>query len=168
MGVLLNDTSPETLTVTAFDATSTGYATVVVSPDGSLEYTPLASFWGADTFSYTATNEEGGESSATVTVHVAPASPWVNEVQTNAGGFTIDGEPLPERAGVTVAAGGDINGDGLDDMLLSTHDLFDWADSAERVYVVFGKADRENIDLVDIANGIGGFVLYGEFINSDL
>ncbi|MGE0496000.1 MAG: Ig-like domain-containing protein [Vulcanimicrobiota bacterium] len=66
-GVLRNDPIPAP--VTGFTNPTQG-GTVQVNTDGSFNYTPLAGFQGADTFTYTITNG-GGQSTATVTVNVA-------------------------------------------------------------------------------------------------
>ena len=161
-GLLSNDTPLDTLSVTSFDATSTEGATVLVHPDGSVEYTPVDAFWGIDTFSYTATDSEGGEADATVTVHVAPASIPMADVEASAGGFIIENEPAHTMLGETVRSAGDINGDGLDDLLLSAPFYNGVANTDGRTYVVFGKADAETVDLADVASGVGGFVIDGE------
>ncbi len=81
-GVLSNDTDPDasdTLTVTAFDATSSQGATVVVNANGSYSYDPRSSaILGAlnegqtleDTFTYTVSDGQGGQDVATVRITV--------------------------------------------------------------------------------------------------
>jgi VCBS repeat-containing protein len=81
-GVLSNDTDPDAntaLTVTAFDATSTRGATVVVGANGSYTYDPRTSVElgnlaeGAtleDTFTYTVSDGQGGTDVATVRITV--------------------------------------------------------------------------------------------------
>ncbi|HHC78266.1 MAG TPA: hypothetical protein ENK46_00175, partial [Flavobacteriia bacterium] len=58
------------ITVTAFDAVSTGGGTVVVNPNGTFTYTPLGGYTGLDTFTYTITNESGLTDTATVRINV--------------------------------------------------------------------------------------------------
>ncbi len=74
LAVLANDSAApdvgETLTITAAGPASHG--TVTVEPGGAhLLYTPAAGYTGADTFSYTVSDGNGGQASATVTVTVA-------------------------------------------------------------------------------------------------
>ena len=72
-GVLANDSDPDTgdtLTVTAFDATSANGGTVAVNGDGSFSYTPTFGFTGTDTFGYTISDGNGGTDTATVTISV--------------------------------------------------------------------------------------------------
>jgi len=68
--VLDNDTDDDgdTLTATLVDTPSDG--TVSLSADGSFEYTPDAGFVGEDSFTYEASDGNGGTDQATVTVNV--------------------------------------------------------------------------------------------------
>ncbi|MEC7765239.1 MAG: Ig-like domain-containing protein [Pseudomonadota bacterium] len=68
--VLANDSDPDgdTLTVDSYTQASNG--TVSDGPNGSLTYTPNADFVGTDTFTYTITDGNGGQDTATVTVVV--------------------------------------------------------------------------------------------------
>ena len=73
-------------------------------------------------------------------------------------GFRIDGAASSDEAGASVAAAGDMNGDGLDDLLVGAPGgglLF----SAGAAYVVFGQETSTNVDLD--ALGAGGFQMTG-------
>ncbi|HTV19993.1 MAG TPA: VCBS repeat-containing protein [Polyangiaceae bacterium] len=61
-----------------------------------------------------------------------------------------------------VAGGGDVNGDGLDDLLVGVQIIFGAGD----VYVVFGKSDREPVDLPLLASQGQGFQITGRTQNS--
>jgi hypothetical protein len=69
-------------------------------------------------------------------------------------------------AGHSVSSAGDVNGDGLDDLIVGARA----ADPSNKLnagksYVVFGKKDNTNaIELSDIVAGTGGFVINGELI----
>ncbi|PWS38984.1 hypothetical protein DFH01_06995 [Falsiroseomonas bella] len=75
------------------------------------------------------------------------------DVAAGTGGFRITGANPGEAAGMRLAALGDVNGDGLADMLLGSTGL---------AYVVFGKADTAEVSLADVANGLGGFAILPE------
>jgi hypothetical protein len=70
-------------------------------------------------------------------------------------GFVIDGAAPGANAGRFVSGAGDVNGDGLDDVLISAAG----ADQAPEVYVVFGKVDVAPVSLA--ALGAGGFPIRG-------
>ncbi|WP_241502527.1 integrin alpha, partial [Bathymodiolus azoricus thioautotrophic gill symbiont] len=81
------------------------------------------------------------------------------------GGFVINGEAASDYSGSSVSSAGDVNGDGLDDLIVGAS----YADpsgkpGAGKSYIVFGKADSSAIDLSVIANAsnpLGGFVING-------
>ncbi len=75
------------------------------------------------------------------------------------GGFVINGQCVRDWSGQSVASAGDVNGDGLADLIIGA----DGADAyAGRSYVVFGKSSSTAINLAAIAGGTGGFVVYGQ------
>ena len=77
-------------------------------------------------------------------------------------GFQINGESAGDQAGVSVSGAGDVNGDGLDDLLIGSPGA---ANGNGRTYVVFGKTGTSvrapDINLSDISDGNGGFVVQG-------
>lgn len=82
-------------------------------------------------------------------------------------GFILNGEAAYDRSGYSVAGGGDVNGDGIDDLIVGT--FFAHAngiDRAGRSYVVFGSAASlpNPFDLSSL-DGSNGFVLNGEAAN---
>ncbi|MFN7229828.1 MAG: Ig-like domain-containing protein, partial [Synechococcaceae cyanobacterium] len=82
------------------------------------------------------------------------------------GGFVINGQAAYDNSGISVASAGDVNGDGLDDLLVGAFNSDPAAGaSAGRSYVVFGKATTSAIHLSAIANGSGGFVINGQATN---
>jgi predicted secreted protein len=84
----------------------------------------------------------------------------LSAVSAGTGGFVINGQSAGDISGASVAAAGDVNGDGLADLLVSaTASDPDNLVDAGRTYLVFGKASGNAIDLLAVANGIGGFVI---------
>ena len=71
-------------------------------------------------------------------------------------GFTFEGENRSDRSGVAVSGVGDVNGDGLDDILVG-------ADSTGDSYVVFGnrRVGSRGIIKASQLNGRNGFVIEG-------
>jgi hypothetical protein len=78
------------------------------------------------------------------------------------GGFAMVGETEGDGSGRSVSGAGDVNGDGLDDVIVGAPWTDLWGDYAGRTYVVFGKGDTDEVSLADVAEGIGGFILDGE------
>ena len=73
-GLLGNDLDLESdpLSVTAFDNVSANGGTVIVNADGSFTYTPPVDFSGADSFTYTLDDGNGGSDIATANITVSP------------------------------------------------------------------------------------------------
>ena len=78
-------------------------------------------------------------------------------------GFVIQGESGADLSGISVSTAGDINGDGLTDLIIGAKDAAAPAGVySGRSYVVYGKANATAINLADVKLGVGGFVIYGE------
>ena len=81
----------------------------------------------------------------------------VASLATNSAGFTITGAASYDQAGFSVSGGGDINGDGLSDLLIGA--LGAGNGGSAHAYVVFGKTDFTDINISALAQGIGGFAI---------
>ncbi|MES2771043.1 MAG: putative Ig domain-containing protein, partial [Pseudomonadota bacterium] len=75
------------------------------------------------------------------------------------GGFALNGEIAYGWSGNAVSSAGDVNGDGLADLMISNGRGVTAGEEAGRTYIVFGKQDTRAIDLSAVAEGRGGFVL---------
>lgn len=75
----------------------------------------------------------------------------------------IDNLSGGDRLGSSVSAAGDVNGDGFDDVIIGApNDDPSADDGAGRGYVVYGKADSNDVDLTDVLKGEGGFAINGD------
>jgi hypothetical protein len=128
----------------AGDVNGDGLADVIVGapdadPNGQNSGRAYVVFGKADTFGVSLTDVAGG-----------------------VGGFVLNGDAAFDHSGSSVSGAGDVNGDGLADVIVSAPDADPNGTSSGRAYVVFGKADTDPVSLADVAQGAGGFVLDGE------
>ena len=77
----------------------------------------------------------------------------LNNISTGTGGFAINGATSGSEAGLSVSEAGDVNGDGLGDLLVGAPRS---NSNAGEAYVVFGKADTTAVNLSSIIAGNGG------------
>ena len=87
----------------------------------------------------------------------------LSAIASGTGGFVINGESAGDKSGISVSSAGDVNGDGLDDLIVGAYQADpSGKSSAGKSYVIFGKQDNAAINLSAIATGTGGFVINGE------
>lgn len=78
-------------------------------------------------------------------------------------GFQISGEAANDYVGKTVAAAGDINGDGIQDFIVSASGIDPNGSSSGGAYVVFGRLSGFPAELnLSTLNGANGFQINGE------
>ncbi|MDO8705889.1 MAG: FG-GAP-like repeat-containing protein, partial [Sulfuricaulis sp.] len=110
----------------------------------------------------------GGQAGRSYVVFGTAATAPINlsAIAAGTGGFVINGECAGgDRSGSSVASAGDINGDGLADLIIGALTSYAVGNQAGRSYVVFGQTANTAINLSDIANNIGGFVINGQCAN---
>ncbi|MEI6797808.1 MAG: hypothetical protein WCO04_01150, partial [Pseudomonadota bacterium] len=86
---------------------------------------------------------------------------WQIEGGSGTGGFVIKGVSQSDFSGKSVSSAGDVNGDGLDDLIVGAPGDDPNGESSGASFVVFGKTDGTTIDLSTIEAGTGGFVING-------
>jgi hypothetical protein len=92
----------------------------------------------------------------------------LSDVVNGKGGFAINSSYVSGRSGYSVSGAGDVNGDGLDDLIVGVpgQGTGGYTDRPGASYVVFGKPGTEAVDLALIEAGSGGgFVIRGEGVN---
>ncbi|MFM1891744.1 MAG: hypothetical protein RLZ44_821, partial [Pseudomonadota bacterium] len=75
------------------------------------------------------------------------------------GGFVINGQCFSDNSGWSVSSSGDVNGDGLADLIVGAPQS---ASSAGRSYVVYGQTGTTAVDLSAVDESSGGFVINGQ------
>ncbi len=82
-------------------------------------------------------------------------------------GFVINGIDAEDRSGYSVSCAGDVNGDGVDDLIIGAHRADPNGDSSGESYIVFGGAGVGASGAVKLASldGSNGFVLNGIAVN---
>jgi hypothetical protein len=86
----------------------------------------------------------------------------LSAVEAGNGGFVINGEASGDKSGQSVAGAGDVNGDGLADVIIGAYLADAAAKRVGRSYVVFGKTGTAAVDLSAVAGGSAGFAISGE------
>ncbi len=78
-------------------------------------------------------------------------------------GFIIQGDAASDRAGYSVSSAGDVNGDGIDDLIVGAPGGDDGGSGAGEAYVIYGKAGstRTVLDLTGLAAS-DGFLIQGD------
>lgn len=125
-------------------------ATVVITSTGDITYTPGVAFAPSnlnfgdepvvDTFTYTveANNVPGLTAAATVQIVVEPNNEFELSTIDSDDGTVFNGAAMNDQAGFNVASLGDINGDGYDDIAISSVTEGTNAPGSGATYIVYG------------------------------
>ena len=137
---------------------------------------PSGELWKQETVTITAVDTEGGRGTATFTVttraviDVSALAP--------ARGFIIQGDAAGDRLGWSVSEAGDVNGDGLDDLIVGAPPGDDGGNTAGEAYIVYGKTgdgtqfgeamgSRQVLDTTSLVPA-AGFIIQGDSENDQL
>ncbi|MCL1629536.1 VCBS domain-containing protein [Roseibaca sp. V10] len=85
----------------------------------------------------------------------------LSAIEAGTGGFVINGVSAGDRSGYSVSSAGDVNGDGLDDLIVGADNDDPNGDRSGASFVVFGKTDGTAVELSDVEAATGGFVING-------
>ena len=85
----------------------------------------------------------------------------LSDVMGGNGGFVINGGSAGDDSGKSVSSAGDVNGDGLSDLLVGAPGNNTNGPASGTSYVVFGKAAGAAVELSVVSLGIGGFAING-------
>ena len=166
----IDDTSAENI----ITALRTGTVLTLTPGDAS---GPSGGLWNQETVSITATDNDGKTGVATFTV-TTRANGLDTSTLAPAHGFIIQGDSVLNEAGRSVSGAGDINGDGLDDLIVGADWSFDNTFHPGEAYVVYGEAGlgdgsqfgtavttmgarRQVVDATSLVPA-DGFILYGD------
>ena len=166
-GAIVTGSGTATVTLTG----SQSDINTTLSAANNVVYRSALDFYGNDTL--TVTTSDGGASGAdpgltgtatseqdvdTVAIGVTANFVNLSAIATGSGGFVINGQCAGSMTGFSVAAAGDVNGDGLADLIVGAP----FVSGVGRSYVLFGRTGSTSVDLSAVAAGNGGFVINGQ------
>ena len=123
---------------------------------------------GVETFTVMTETGTSQEVSVTILGTNEPIELSNIESDLDAGGFVINGNTSSEQSGRSVSNAGDVNGDGLDDLIIGAHRSNLSDTDAGATYVVFGQASGAPVELSNLlAAGSTGFVISGGAANEN-
>lgn len=141
-GVNFNDQSGFSVS-NAGDVNGDGFADLIVGVSGD---SPHGAYSGASFVVFGKTTGAAVELSA---------------IEAGNGGFVINGVSGGDQSGQSVSNAGDVNGDGLDDLIVGAVGDDPHGNDSGASFVVFGQTAGTAVELSAIEAGRGGFVING-------
>ncbi|BAV47442.1 Integrins alpha chain [Mesorhizobium loti] len=141
----------------------------------NLNYLGVHNYNGSDAL--TVTTNDGGNSGfggaqsdtdvVAITVNPAPEIISLSDLEQGILGFAILGEHQYDSDGYSVSSAGDVNGDGIADLLVGSYQNSHFSDANGAAYVILGDASwssagASSINLSDVALGSHGLKIVGE------
>ena len=153
----------------AATAGTNGYGTFTLGPGGGWTYAAINAQSAIQTLgsgqaltdSFTAVTADGTTQIVTVTITGVRDAIELSAVEAGTGGFVINGVSAGDMSGFPVSSAGDVNGDGLDDLIIGAVNDDPNGSNSGASFVVFGKTGTGVVQLSDIESGTGGFVING-------
>ena len=102
-------------------------------------------------------NDDGTNNAGKTYVLFGAASGWSQDVSLSMASASFEGEANGDQSGIEVDSGGDVNGDGYDDLLIGAPYNNDEAQDAGKVYLVLGGQNVWGPDL-DLEYADGSFL----------
>ena len=76
-------------------------------------------------------------------------------------GVIIQGDVAGDQLGISVSNAGDVNGDGIDDVIIGANFGDNGGENAGEAYIIYGGTDLTNIDLTTL-DASQGFIVQGD------
>jgi len=102
-------------------------------------------------------NDEGGNSAGQAYLIMGKASGWAMDVDLENASASFYGEAASDKAGYAVSGAGDVNGDGLWDILIGAHQNTEGGSLAGQTYLILGKTSGWTMD-VNLSNSDASFM----------
>lgn len=165
-GVLRNDGPQGSLRAIASEISTERGGMLRLEEDGSFDYhPPSAAFWGDDRFLYRVSNGET-EVEGRVRLTLNPDSIALAELRAGGNGIVLSGRV---NEGEFVAGAGDVNGDGLKDVITAPRIATADALSAATLHVVYGRPSTGELSLSTLAEDPSrGFAIESVFPATEL
>ena len=158
------DAEGDDLTYEIISNPSNGTITFTDDSTGAFTFTPTTDFSGADSFTYRVSDGYEFSETATVNLEISAEDPSVINLADLDGsnGFLLNGLAEQDQLGRSVSSAGDVNNDGIDDLIIGAYRADPNGESSGSSYVVFGSDSdfAANFDLSSL-DGSNGFRLDG-------